>query len=459
MTFDNIEAEQALLGAVLTDNQTFALVSDIIKGEHFAEPLHGRIYDLAASRISKGHLASPVTMKLDLDGDAALREIGGPAYLARMAGAATVSSAREYAKIILEAACRRALHGIAQDTASRLSEGGDSGAVKMGLLHALSRLPEAAGEESSYSLMSAVADAAKQAVSAYRGDTSFLKTGIESLDRIVKGLAPGDCMLIAGATSMGKTSLALEIARHAAFTGSGVAFVSLEMTRQELATRLTAQAARLAYADLRDPEKMAEGDFRKWIEASQKVAQGKMRIIPRHVRDIPAIHSAVQKCGMSFDSGKADLLVIDYAQLVRGSGKSRYEQMTEVSIGIKQMAGMLELPVIALCQLSRDIGHRDDKRPHLFDIKETGQFENDADFAVFCHREEYWLERQGPKANLKGDITEQAKIDWKADLEAVRNKMEIIVRKNRHGRLATAEVFFHAPTMRFAELKTPEMDF
>ena len=798
MIFSNIEAEQQLLGCILIANDTHALVADLLGPDDFAEPLHGRIYDIAGARIEKGHLASPVTMRLALENDPALKELGGPAYLARMAGAAmSPNAARDYARSILEASCRRRLHEATQEAASRVSEGEDSGEVKMRLLHALSALPEA-GEESSYSLQSAVLDAARHAVDGYQGKTEFLKTGLGPLDRIIKGLAPGDNVLLGGATSMGKaqpltsmvlaldgwkamgdvrvgdrlasvdgaesvvtgifpqgerqvyrvtfkdgrsvrccgehlwevggsfmkrtrvisteelaeklkfstargritvplfkgefgaeydlpvdpwalgafignghfpeggnpmfstadastlwrfanalgeghevvaaggydyrirgrergltrfaasldafglrgcraetkfipveymragnevrreilqglldtdgwvesfgavrystssakladqvqelvrslggtctinqklpkfthkgenrvgqvhyvlnvrhddaaslfsvlpkkrrcgrvkpvtltivsiepdgvepvqcikvshprqlyvtdgftithnTSVALEIAKNAAFSGKGVAFVSLEMTRQELATRIISQAARVPYANLRDPEAMEEDDFRKWVEAAKGVGDGAMRIIPKHVRDIPAIHSACKRAGLSLPGGKVDLVVVDYAQLVRGPGKTRYEQMTEVSIGLKHMAGLLGCPVISLVQLSRDIGNRDDKRPQLSDIKETGQYENDADFAIFCHRESYWLERQGPKANLKGDITEQAKIDWKADLEAVRHKIEFIVRKNRHGRLSSAEMFFHAPTMRFAELRDAASEF
>ncbi len=459
MIFANIEAEQQLLGCIMINNDAHAMVADMLHAQDFAEPLHGRIFDIASARIEKGHLASPVTMRLALEGDPALKELGGPAYLARMAGAAVaVPQAREYAKAIIEASCRRALNTASEEAASRLRMGEDSGEVRLRLLQAVSGLPEV-GEESSFSLASAVVDATRHAVEAYQGNSTFLKTGLGSLDRIIKGLSGGDSVLVGGATSMGKTSLALEIAKNVSLAGRGVAFVSLEMTRQELATRIVSQSARVPYAELRDPEAMQEGDFRKWIEAARGVGDLPMRVIPKHVRDIHGIHAAVKRAGLALPGGKVDLVVVDYAQLVRGTGKTRYEQMTDVSISLKHMAGLLGCPVISLVQLSRDIGNRDDKRPQLSDIKETGQFENDADVAIFCHREGYWLERQGPKANAKGDITEQAKLDWKADLEAVRNKIELIVRKNRHGRNATAEMFFHAPTMRFAELKDQLSDF
>lgn len=453
MTFHNIEAEQAVLGAILVENRVVDQVGDVLQPEFFADPVHRRIFEIATGRIRKGHLASPITMKLDLETDEGLRALGGPAYLMRLAGAAMVPAAREYAKLIVEAAARRTLHQIAAEADSRLQTGEDSQTVRLAILHALQGLPEGQTEESSYSLAKAMVEATEHAVKAYHGDTSFLKTGVGVLDAIIRGLAPGDLCLIAGATSMGKTSLALEIASNVAYRGEGVAFVSLEMTRQELATRMASAISRVPYTDLRDPATMTEDNFRKWIEATTKVSQGTMRIIPRHIRDIPAIHAAVSRAGLDFKTGKPSLVVIDYAQLVRGQGKGRYEQMTEVSIGLKQMAGMLEVPVVALCQLSRDIGGREDKRPQLSDIKETGQFENDADQVVFCHREGYWLQRQGPRLDKNGQVTDQAKTEWQADIAAVQNVMELIVRKNRHGRLATAEIGFHDATGRFWDLK------
>lgn len=251
---------------------------------------------------------------------------------------------------------------------------------------------------------------------------------------------------------MGKTSLALEIAANVALKqGKGVCFVSLEMTKEELATRMASSISRVPYASLRSASDMSEGDFRKWVEASRQVVDGNMHIVPKHVRDIPGIHAAARKVQRMMGD-KLAIVIVDYAQLVRAAGKGRYEQMTDVSIGIKHMAGMLGVPVIALCQLSRDIGQRDDKRPQLSDIKESGQFENDADQVIFCHREGYWLQRQGPKLDKAGAVSDKAKLEWEADLQACKNTMELIVRKNRHGRLGTAQVGFHDATGRFWKL-------
>lgn len=460
MTFQNVEAEQQLLGAILTRNDVFDRVSDVLRAEHFGDPVHARIYEIAGQRISKGHLVSPVSLKMTLEGDEGLKSLGGSGYLFRLAGAATAASAApDYARLIIEAAARRAIDVLTQDGRNMLSEGRDSQEVKMALLSALQALPEASGEESSYSLLKSVADAVDETVNAYQGHGSLLRTGIGPVDRIIKGLGPDNLCLIGGATSMGKTAVTVEIASNLAYSGSGVVFVSLEMTRQELVNRMIAAKARVDHEKARDAASLTEDEMKKWVVASQEVSKGAMRIVPKHIRDVPAIYSSVKRCGLDFESGKPSLVIVDYAQLVRAAGKDIRERMTEVSISLKHLAGMVGCPVLAVVQLSRDFSSREDKRPHLFDIKETGQFENDADQVIMCHREEYYLTRQGPKADKTGNITAQARSDWEADIAAARNRMELIVRKNRHGRVATAEVGFHAPTNRFWRLGDEQEDF
>lgn len=449
----SIEAEQQLLGGILTNNDTFNMVADFLRPEHFSDPVHQRIYEHCVARISKAHLVSPVTLKLALDQDAGLAQLGGPGYLVRLAGASIgAASMPHYARMIVEAAARRALNGASQEAIQRVLAGEDASEVKIALLQALYALPEAKGQETSISFLKAITEAADQAVQTYQGAVSFLKTGMPTLDAIIKGLAPGDYCLIAGATSMGKTSVMLDIARSVALEqGKGVALVSLEMSPNDLATRMASAKSRVPYSNIRSADQMEEADFRKWIEATAAIAQAPIKIVPKHVRDISAIHSAVTKIKNEM-SGSTPLscLMVDYAQLVRGPGKDRYQQMTEVSIGLKLMAGMLEVPLIALCQLSRAIAEREDKRPQLSDIRETGQFEQDADQVIFCHREEYYMRRGGgPVRGKNGSISVEAQADWEAQLRKVTNVMELIVRKNRHGRLATAEMGFHDATNRF----------
>lgn len=448
-----IAAEQQLLGAILLDNSRFDLVSDVVGEDHFADPVHARVFAICASRISKGHLASVPALAPILADDEGMNSLGGTGYLARLAGAAvTPHLARDYAQLVVEHASRRALRNSVDEAARKIAAGDDAAEVKAGLQAALYAMPEAAGAESSVSLLAASNNAIQQANEAYQGNVSFLKTGVPGLDQILRGLAPGDLMILGGSTSMGKTSLALEIAANVSIAqGKNVGFWSLEMSAEQLATRLASAGSRIPYSALRDAADMEEADFRKWVGSAFEIGKAPMRIVPKHIRDLAAGHAAMRRVKREF-GGQLDLIIVDYAQLVRGPGKERYQQMTEVSIGMKAMAGLMECPIIGLVQLDRKIGDREDRRPHLSDIKETGQFENDADQVVFCHREGYWLERQGPKAGKDGSVSAEAQADFEADLKRYRNLMEIIVRKNRHGGLATAQVGFHAPTNKFWQL-------
>lgn len=448
-----VEAEQQVLGAILLDNTLFDRVSDILTEDHFLDPVHARIFVLCRTRITKGHLASAPALAPIMLEDEGLKSLGGPRYLVRMAGAAiSPNLIRDYGKLLVEHTCRRQLAQAAQDVAFRLDAGEDADEVRAALQQALYALPEGIGQESSVSLLAATTKAVEQANEAYQGNTTFLKTGVATLDKVLRGLAPGDLMLLGGATSMGKTSLALEIAANVAVKDQGrVGFWSLEMSDDQLATRMASAASRVPYAAVRDAGSMTEGEFRSWIDGAQSINTAPIRIVPKHIRDLAAGHAALRRIKREFQ-GRLDLVIVDYAQLVRAAGKSSYEQMREVSIGLKGLAGLLGCPVIALVQLSRNIGERDDKRPQLSDIKETGQFENDADQVVFCHREGYWLERQGPKAGKDGSVSDANRADFEADLKLHQNVMQLIVRKNRHGRLATCQVGFHAPTNKFWKL-------
>ncbi len=443
-------AEQQVLGAILLDNALFDRVSDVLNEEHFLDPVHARIFKICKARITKGHLASAPALGPIMQDDEGLRQLGGQRYLLRLAGAAiSPQHVRDYARLVVEHAVRRRIGDAARDALSRLEAGEDAAEVRAALQLCLYALPEDAGQESSLSFLRAMTDAVVSANEAYQGNTTFLKTGVEPLDRVLRGLAPGDLMLLGGATSMGKTSLALEIAANVSIDqNKRVGFWSMEMSADQLATRLASRRSRVPYAAVRDAGTMEEADFRKWIEAAREIEFAGLRIVPKYIRDMPAGHAAMRRIKREF-GGQLDLVVVDYAQLIRGMGKSRFEQMTDVSMGLKTLAGLLECPLIALVQLSRDIGMRDDKRPQLSDIKETGQFENDADQVVFCHREGYWMERQGAKPGKDGNVSREAQVQFEADLAAVKNVMEIIVRKNRHGRLATCQVGFHDATNRF----------
>lgn len=451
----NIEAEQQLLGAILLDNSTYHQVADMLTPAHFYEPVHAEIYRLCGQRIAKDHLASPVTMASVMEGVAGLQDLGGKSYLVRLAGASIQrSEARHYAILIIEEAARRALAEGAQEALEGIGQGVGSEEAKLRLLTRMESLPEASGQESTVSATAALAKALQTAADALDGRTTFITTGIDALDRILRGLGPGDLMILGGMPSMGKTAAAAEIAKNIARGGRGVAVWSLEMEDDQVMGRIAASEARVPYAEFRSPS--SQDVLRKLAAAASDLRALPLRIIPKYIRDIHAGMAAARRARRELGDNLG-AIVVDYAQLVRAPGKSRYEQMTEVSIGLKTMGGLLGCPVIALCQLSREIARRDDKRPQMQDLKESGQFEQDADQIAFCHRPEYWLEREGPAPNAKGEVTMDARADWEAEMARWRNKMEFIVRKNRHGALGIVETGFHAPTNRFWSLDQTTM--
>jgi replicative DNA helicase len=461
----SIEAEQQLLGAVLTNNALWHRVAGLVEADHFYDPVHADIWRAAGGRIAKDHLASPVTLRTVLADHEGLAQLGGPGYLLKLAAAAiSTGQIADYAGVVADLALKRLLNralGEAQEGLGRV----DTQEAITRLQHTLHALPQPKGGESSVSLLEATRSAVANAVENYHGRSAMLTTGIRALDDIIKGLGPGDLMLLGGATSMGKTAVALEIADNVAFRlrpeaeaprkGYGVAFWSLEMEPNDLAIRMASSRSRVPYSSLRDASAMEEADFRKWVDGAKQLQAGAMRIIPKYIRDVAAAHAAIKRMQHEFtEACPLSLVVVDYFGLIRGPGKGgRFEMLTQVCTDLKTMAGLLGVPVILLVQLDRRIGEREDKRPQLFDLKETGQLENDADQVVFCHREEYWLRRAGPKLNRDGEVTDGAKADFEADLKQHRNKLELIVRKNRHGRLATAQVGFHDATNKFWDLQ------
>lgn len=452
----SVEAEQQLLGTAMLDASVVDRVAGLISPDDFYEPLHGLIWKICLARVNRGQEISPTLLKSELDGQPALEELGGPPYLARMAGAAfNAQFAPDYAREIGEFSARRRLSEAVGQAQSRLKEGASSSEALAALQIAMETLPAGSDGPASVSAMRAMTEAVEAAHQIRSGVRTNLATGIRALDSVIGGLEPGDMCLIGGATSMGKTSVALEIANNVATSGGkSVAFVSLEMSEAQLMTRMASMRARVPYTALRDPGKMDDKDFEGWLEGASSAAQAALRIIPKHVRDIPAIASAVRQCDREVGpDAPVSLVVIDYLQLIRMKGTSRYDKMSEISTQTKALAKQLGVPVIGLVQIDRNIGDREDTRPQLSDIKETGQFENDCDQAIFCHREDHWMIRKGPKPDKTGKITPDAQLDWEADLAACRNQMELIVRKNRHGGLAVAKVGFHAETNRFWDLQ------
>jgi replicative DNA helicase len=447
----SIEAEQQVLGLLMLDAQAWPEVGPILSPEDFFDPVHARIFDVMRDRFNKGHLVSPVTLNSVLESDEGVQQLGGSQYIANMAAAScSISFAKDYAKLIAERKQARDALSFIEEARSGISGGAEPQEAVARLQSSLMTLREVEGRETCVSFLKAGTDSIAETHEAYQGRLSLLKTGLTALDKVLRGLAPADLMLMGGATSMGKSAVGVDIAHRVAARGQVVGFASLEMEPTQLFARVTSSQSRVPYELARAADEMTEENFAQWVEAGKSAAELPIHVFPRHVRDVAAIQATAQ--GLKMRHKRLDLLIVDYAQLCRAPGREFRERMVNVSIGLKHMAKVLQCPVIALVQLDRNIGQRPDPRPHLSDIKETSQFETDADQIVFCHREAYFLERNGPARDKSGQVTDEARADWEADLRKYKNRLELIVKKNRHGRLAVAEVGCHMPTNRFWNL-------
>jgi len=395
----SIEAEQQLLGAILTNNDIYDRVASVIQAQHFYDPVHQRIYEVAATRIAKNNLASPVTLKAFMEDDEGLKELGGPAYLARLAGAAISSfAARDYAQIIYDLAIRRELIGLGRDIAAKAALVDVASEPKEQIVEAeqaLYALGEQGQAESGFqSFLRAVTDAVNVANAAYQRDGGLagVSTGLTDMDKKLGGLHKSDLLILAGRPSMGKTSLATNIAfniakaykkgqlpdgSEGAVDGGVVGFYSLEMSAEQLAARILSEAAEVPSENIRRGD-MTEEEFRRFVEAAKA-----LEACPLYIDDTPALpiaQLAARARRLKRTSG-LDVLIIDYLQLVRGTGKSenRVNEISEITMGLKAIAKELNIPVIALSQLSRQVENREDKRPQLSDLRESGSIEQDVE--------------------------------------------------------------------------------
>ncbi len=465
----NIEAEQQLLGAILVNNDVYDRISALVKPAHFFDPVHQRIFDIASARIQKGALASPVTLKAFMDDDEGLQELGGPAYLARIAGAAiSAYAARDYAQMIYELAVRRDLIQLGQEISDRAARVDVDSEPKEQIVEAEQRLYKLAeqgvAERGFQSFLKAVTDAVNMANAAYQrdGQLSGISTGLADLDRKLGGLHPSDLIILAGRPSMGKTSLATNIAFNIARTyrrgqkpdgtegaieGGCVGFFSLEMSAEQLAARILSEAAEVPSEQIRRGD-MTEEEFRRFVEAAKALES-----CPLYIDDTPALPIAqvAARARRLKRTHGLDVLMVDYLQLLRGMSKeNRVQEVSEITQGLKAIAKELNIPVIALSQLSRQVENRDDKRPQLSDLRESGSIEQDADVVMFVFREEYYREREKP-----GDHDLDAMAKWQEVMEKVHGKAEVIIGKQRHGPIGTVELSFEGRFTRFGNLVQP----
>ncbi len=470
----NIEAEQQLLGAILTNNDIYDRVAAIIKAEHFFDPVHQRIFEIAVARIQKNALASPVTLKGYLEEDEGLKELGGPAYLARIAGAAiSAFAARDYAQMIYDLAVRRELMGLGRNITARaqsIEVDNDPKDQIIAAEQALYTLGEQGHAEKGFiSFLKATSEAVQSALAAYQRDGGLagISTGLIDLDKKLGGLHPSDLLILAGRPSMGKTSLATNIAfniakaykkgrlpdgSEGAIDGGVVGFFSLEMSSEQLAARVLSEASEVPSEQIRRGD-MSEVEFRRFVEAAKALEK-----CPLYIDDTPAIpisQLAARARRLKRTHG-LDVLMVDYLQLVKGTGRgemNRVQEVSEITQGLKAIAKELNIPVIALSQLSRQVENREDKRPQLSDLRESGSIEQDADVVMFVYRDEYYKEREKP-----GDDNLEAMAKWQETMERVHGKAEVVIGKQRHGPIGTVELSFEGRFTRFGNLVRPWQD-
>ncbi|RXH35758.1 MULTISPECIES: replicative DNA helicase [Bradyrhizobium] len=463
----NIEAEQSLLGAILVNNDAFYRVSDFLEAKHFFEPLHQTIFETAGSLIRMGKIATPVTLKTFLPADT---DVGGMTigqYLARLAAeATTIINAQDYGRTVYDLSLRRDLIGIGEDMVNVAYDAPVDFQPRAQIEDAERKLYELA-ESGRYDggfqkFSQALAVAVDLAAKAFQrdGKLSGISTGMRDLDTKMGGLQHSDLIIVAGRPGMGKTSLATNIAYNVAqayvpelqadgtmkaANGGVIGFFSCEMSADQLATRIVAERTGVPSSQIRRGG-ISEADFEKIREVSIELQSLPFYVDATGGLSIAQLMARARR--LKRQKG-LDLLVIDYIQLLSGSGKrsdNRVQEITEITTSLKALAKELNVPVIALSQLSRQVESRDDKRPQLSDLRESGSIEQDADVVLFVYREEYYLAMKEPRPGTP----EHEK--WQLDMSLAHGKAEVIIGKQRHGPTGTVDLAFEASVTRFGDL-------
>ena len=469
----NYEAEQAMLAALLVNNLVYDRVQEFLRPEHFADALHGRIYEAAGKLIQRGQIADPVTLKNLFDQDEALKDIGGAAYLAELARAAvTIIDAEDYARAIHDLFLRRQLIDVGTDV---VNEAYSFDPDKSAIEHIeetelkLFNLAENGQTDGGPQRFNEVVNRAlEQAEAAFQRDSHItgVTTGLQDIDRKIGGMQKSDLIILAGRPSMGKTALATNMGFNAAEaikdpeTGAHfkIAFFSMEMSAEQLATRIMAEKSGISSDRIRRGE-VSEQEFPKIVEAAQAMSHVPFFIDDTPALTVPALRTRARRLKRQHG---LDMIIIDYLQLMRGTNsrgsENRVQEISEITRGLKAIAKELNVPVIALSQLSRAVEQREDKRPQLADLRESGSIEQDADVVMFVYREQYYHERAEPKqrADEPDDKFHDRMRRWQEHGEKIHNVAEVNIAKQRHGPIGTIALYFEGATTRFSDLVRDE---
>jgi replicative DNA helicase len=475
----NTEAEQALLGAILINNTAYYRVSEFLQPEHFGNAVHGRIFAAIGKLLGRGQIANPVTLKNLFDQDGALTEIGGAQYLARLAGAAAaIINAEDYGRAVHDLYLRRELIALGEDVVNDAFRQDLDDPAREQIERVEKKLFDLAttGEtEGGFRAFgTALTSAILNAEAAFKrsGKTVGVATGFVDLDRKLGGLHPSDLVVLAGRPSMGKTALATNIAFYAARNyrpaveregktaedGAVVGFFSLEMSAEQLATRILAEESGVSSDRIRRGD-VSHEDFDNFVQASQQLAALKLFIDDTPALSVAALRTRARRLKRQQGLG---LIVIDYLQLLRPSSQTRaqenrVQEISEITRGLKALAKELDVPVLALSQLSRAVEQREDKRPMLADLRESGSIEQDADVVMFIFREEYYLSREPTRRPDEAESKFSDRYqEWRERLEIVHGLGEIIIAKQRHGPIGTVKLRFDAETTKFDNYMAPD---
>ncbi|MCL6729612.1 replicative DNA helicase [Sphingomonas hankyongi] len=471
----NVEAEAALLGALMIDNRLIEDVQLKLRPQHFFEPLHARIYEAILRLTDKNMVANPVTLKPLFDSDEAMKQVGGPAYLAQLTGSgAAVIGARDFAVQIYDLALLRALVGVGRDLVEGALDTSEEVAPLAQIERAETELYKVAEEGGAEGKAKSFAEATREALEMAEkalnsgGHLSGFTTGLEALNSKIGGLHKSDLIIVAGRPGMGKSALGTNMAFAAAqrflrdtadgieaskAAGAPAALFSLEMSADQLATRILSEQSGITSEALRTG-RISQQEFRELARAAAELEN-----LPLYIDDTPgltiaALRTRARRLKRQKNIG---LIVVDYLQLLHGTGRgggneNRVQEISEISRGLKTLAKELDVPVIGLSQLSRAVEQREDKRPQLSDLRESGSIEQDADIVLFIYREDYYLKAFEPDYPMPNETDKLAKYEeWNAKYSAAAGKAEVIVAKQRHGSTGIVRVRFDGRTTKFSD--------
>ena len=454
----NIEAEQSLIGSILVNNDIIDEISNIVNSAKFFDPIHRKIYEVIENLNNKGMIANPITLKNYFENDSGLSEVGGVDYLVKLTRfSSSIKQAIDYAKLIHEMFVKRELIFISDGISDQAKDDQIEKTGENMIEDAEKSLFDLA-ERGNFSqtflkFNQALDQTIEMATLAMKSDQGIVgvPTGLSDLDEKLGGLHRSDLVIIAGRPSMGKTALATNIAYHAAQTmqenneKGSVAFFSLEMSSEQLSTRILSEQARISSHEIRTG-KATEETLNRYIETSRSIYD-----LPLYIDETPAI-------AISTLSNRArrikrlfglKLIVVDYIQLMRTNSNrmdGRVQEISEITQGLKALAKELNVPVVALSQLSRAVEQRDDKKPQLSDLRESGSIEQDADVVLFVYREQYYMEKKEPK---QGSI-EHA--EWQSKMSDIHGQAQLILGKHRHGSIGVVHVEFEGMYTKFKDL-------